>query len=89
MNMNNEDLQKIDFTIIHKGDGQFEGITKDGEVRNLGPSICGMIRYTYFEDYTIPPIGWTITNSQLITDYFPKASKDIMDGRLKPNEMNY
>ena len=78
-----------DFTIVHKGDGVFEAIMEDGTVRNLGPSTCGMIRYTYFEDYIIPSIGWKTTNNQLLTDYFPKASKDIIEGKLKPNQMNY
>ena len=77
------------YTIIHRGDGEFDVIMEDGQVKNAGPNLRGMIRYTYFEDYTIPPIGWTTTNKQLITDYFPKATKDIMDGKLKPNEMNY
>lgn len=61
----------------------------DGTIRNLGPNTRGMIRYTYFEDYTIPPISWTATNNQLLTDYFPKASKDSIEGKLKPNQMNY
>lgn len=87
--MNTEELKKNDYTIIHKGEGKFDCVFEGGEVKNAGPNLCGMIRYTYFEDYTIPPIGWNVKHSQLIIDYFPKATRDIIDGKLKPNQMNY
>ena len=89
MNWNNSELDKHDFLITHIGEGNFTATLPSGDIKPLGPNTCGMIRYTYFEDYTIPPIGWTTTNNQLLTDYFPKAEKDIIEGKLKPNQMNY
>ena len=40
--------------------------------------IYVMIRYTYFEDYTLPEVGWN--------DYTPKMQKDVLDGKQKPNK---
>jgi hypothetical protein len=42
-----------------------------------------MIRYTYFEDYSLPSIGWEVTQKQLLEDYQPKVMKDILDGKIK------
>jgi hypothetical protein len=47
----------------------------------------GMIRYTYFEDYELPPIGWNITRDQLIKDYFPKLMKDVQEGKIDLNKL--
>jgi hypothetical protein len=87
--MENSELDNHNFLITHIGEGRFNVTLSNGEIKSAGPSLCGMVRYTYFEDYTIPEIGWSVTNKQLITDYHPKASKDIIDGKLKPNQMNY
>jgi hypothetical protein len=75
------------YIIKHIGDGNFE-VDLDGEIMGAGKSLCGMIRYTYFEDYTIPPDGWTTTRKQLLEDYHPKMMKDVMSGKLKPGKMN-
>ena len=77
-----------DFTIKHIGDGKFEAEI-DGVVRQLGPSLSGMIRYTYFEDFTIPPDGWEVKDSKLKMDYFPKVMKDIADGKVKPGKHEF
>lgn len=42
-----------------------------------------MIRYIYFEDFTLPPIGWEVTNKQLLEDYQSKVMKDIKDGNFE------
>ena len=76
------------YIIKHIGDGNFE-VDLDGEIMGAGKSLGGMIRYTYFEDYTIPPDGWTTTRKQLLEDYHPKMMKDVMSGKLKPGKMNY
>ena len=62
---------------------------EDGEIKNAGSNLCGMIRYTYFEDYTLPEIGWEITWSKLMSDYMPKMQNDVLIGKIKPNQINY
>jgi len=47
-----------------------------------------MIRYTYFEDYTLPEIGWKVTRKQLYDNYLPKMQQDVLSGKLKPNKIN-
>lgn len=74
-----------DYKITHKGNGEFEIETDEG-IKEAGPNLCGMIRYTYFEDYTLPPIGWTTTRLELLKDYQPKVLKDIIDGKIKPGK---
>lgn len=74
----------MSYTIKHIGDGNFEAtIHETGEVKECGSNIKGMIRYTYFEDYSLPEIGWEVTQKQLLEDYQPKVMKDIMDGKIK------
>jgi hypothetical protein len=48
-----------------------------------------MIRYTYFEDYTIPPLGWTVSRENLLKDYQSKVLPDIMSGKIKPGKHNF
>jgi hypothetical protein len=45
-------------TIKHIGEGKFQVHMEDGEIKEAGSNLAGMIRYTYFEDYTLPEIGW-------------------------------
>jgi len=78
-----------DYLIIHLGEGKFKVKMENDEIKEVGSSLCGMIRYTYFEDYTLPEIGWQITRKQLMGDYLPKMRQDVLSGRLKPNQMNY
>jgi hypothetical protein len=75
--------------IKHIGDGKFQVCMEDGEIKNAGSNLCGMIRYTYFEDYTLPEIGWEITWSKLMSDYMPKMQNDVLIGKIKPNQINY
>lgn len=77
-----------DYLITHIGEGHFQIETEDGEIKSAGPNLCGMIRYTYFEDYTLPEIGWNTTRLKLLEDYTPKMQKDVLDGKLKPNQIN-
>ncbi len=39
------------------------------QIKQAGPSLCGMIRFTYFEDYSLPEVGWQITRVKLMEDY--------------------
>ena len=78
-----------DYLITHLGEGKFQVKMEDDETKDAGPNLCGMIRYTYFEDYTLPEIGWKVTRLKLIDDYFPKVQQDILSGKIKPNQMNY
>lgn len=72
-----------DYIIRHIGDGEFEAEFTDGNVKNVGSSLSGMIRYTYFEDFTIPEVGWEVTRSKLFSDYTPKVWNDIKNGEIK------
>ncbi len=74
--------------VRHIGDGKFEAVMPDGEIKSVGANISGMIRYTYFEDYTLPPIGWTVAREKLLNDYQEKVIPDIIAGKITPNTMN-
>ncbi len=84
-----ENKEPQTYTVTHIGEGKFNVTLDTGEIKEAGPNLCGMIRYVYFEDYTLPEIGWNVTNKKLWEDYQPKAAKDIADGKLKPNQINY
>lgn len=74
----------MSYTIKHIGEGKFIATINDtGEVKEAGPNVCGMIRYTYFEDFTLPPIGWTVTQKQLLMDYQPKVMNDLKEGKIE------
>ena len=73
-----------DYIITHLGEGKFS-VKMEDEIREAGSNLCGMIRYTYFEDYTLPEIGWQVTKKQLIKDYFPKVQNDIVNGKIDIN----
>jgi hypothetical protein len=75
--------------IKHINEGKFEVILDDGTTKEAGPNICGMIRYTYFEDYALPPDGWSVTREKLLNDYQAKVIPDIISGKITPNTMNY
>jgi len=74
--------------IKHIGEGNFEVVTAEGETKTAGPNLCGMIRYTYFEDYTLPPIGWSVSREKLLNDYHDKVIPDIISGKITPNKIN-
>jgi hypothetical protein len=71
-----------EYTIRHKGNGEFEAIMDDGEVKEAGPNIIGMVRYTFFEDFSLPPISWQVTRKELLEVYQPKVMKDISEGKI-------
>lgn len=81
-------METENYLVTHLGEGKFQVKMKDGEIKEAGPNLCGMIRYTYFEDYTLPDIGWNVTSKKLLEDYFPKMQQDVLNGKLKPNQMN-
>jgi len=72
------------YTIRHIGETKFEATLDTGEVKEVGSNLIGMIRYTYFEDFSIPPTGWEVTQEQLLKDYNPKVFKDIQEGKITP-----
>ena len=76
-----------EYTATHIGDGKFEVKLSNGDIKDSGPNMEGMIRYTYFENYEIPPIGWSINREQLIKDYFPKLMKDVQEGKINVNNL--
>jgi hypothetical protein len=73
----------MSYKVKHIGDGIFEATLDNGEVKEVGSNLIGMIRYTYFEDFSLPPIGWEVTQKKLMEDYQPKVMKDIMDGKIQ------
>jgi len=72
------------YTVVHIGKGKFQVKLENGEIKSAGHVLCGMIRYTYFEDYDLPEIGWSVTRTQLYEDYIPKLQKDLGEGKIKP-----
>ena len=78
-----------DYLVKHLGEGKFQVMMENGEIKEVGSNLCGMIRYTYFEDYSLPEIGWEVTRLKLMEDYLPKMQQDVLSGKLKPNKMNY
>jgi hypothetical protein len=80
----------MSYTARHIGNGKFEAILHEtGEVKECGPNLIGMIRYTYFEDFTYPPINWEVSQKQLMEDYHPKVMKDITEGKIKPGKHEF
>jgi len=79
----------MNYTLKHKGEGKFNVIMEDGSIKEAGPNLCGMIRYTYFEDFTIPPLDWEVTYRRLLEDYQPKVFKDIQEGKIKPGKHSF
>ena len=75
--------------ITHIGNGKFSILTEDNQTKEACPNLCGIIRYTYFEDYSLPEIGWNTTHEKLMKDYLPKMQHDVLNGKLKPNQVNY
>jgi len=73
----------MSYKVKHIGNGIFEATLDTGEIKEVGPNIIGMIRYTYFEDFTLPPTNWEVTQKQLLEDYQPKVLKDIKDGKIQ------
>jgi thymidylate synthase len=71
-----------EYTIRHKGNGEFEAIMDSGEIREVGPNIKGMIRYTFFPDFSLPPINYKVTQKELLEAYQPKVMKDISEGKI-------
>ena len=78
----------MNYIVRHKGEGQFEAMTEEG-IKEVGPNIKGMIRYTFFEDFSLPPIGWQVTQKELLEAYHPKVMKDIVEGKIKPGKHDF
>ncbi len=71
------------YKLKHLGSGDFRAIMEDGQEKEIGDNLIGMVRYTYFEDFSLPPIDWTITREQLLQDYSKKSQADILSGKLE------
>ena len=76
----------MSYKIIHLGGGQFQAVMNNGEIKEVGNNIKGMIRYTFFEDYSFPPVNWEITQKDLLEAYHPKVLADIASGKIKPSK---
>lgn len=79
----------FNYLVTHLGEGKFQVRMENNEIKEAGSNLCGIIRYTYYEDYTLPEIGWQVTREQLMNDYLPKMSKDVLSGKIKPGIMNF
>jgi len=79
----------MSYTIKYVGDGNFQVELHETEkVKECGKNLLGIIRYTYFEDFSYPEVGWKVTQDQLLKDYHLKVLKDITDGKLNSENMN-
>lgn len=72
----------MSYTVKHLGGGKFEATLENGDIKEVGPNILGMIRYTFFEDFTLPPVGWEVTQKVLLEAYQPKVMEDIAKGKV-------
>lgn len=72
----------MSYTIKYLGGGKFEATLENGDIKEVGPNIIGMIRYTFFEDFTLPPVGWEVTQKALLETYQPKVMEDIAKGKI-------
>lgn len=73
------------YTVKYLGNGEFNVTMGDGSIKICGDNLIGMIKYTYFDDNTLPEVGWEVSNKKLLEDYFPKMQQDVLSGNLKPN----
>lgn len=74
------------YQLEHTGDGKFKATFENGEIKEAGTNLRGMIRFTYFEDYTIPEVGWKVESKQLLLDYHAKVLDYFQKGKLKKGE---
>jgi hypothetical protein len=65
-------MDNNDYLIKHIGEGKFECYLSDSSTKEVGPNMRGIIRFTYFEDFTLPPDGWETTRLTLLKDYNSK-----------------
>jgi hypothetical protein len=77
-------MEMDDYLLTHIGEGKFQIKMENDEIKEVGSSLSGMIRYTYFEDYTLPEIGWEVSRKQLMKDYLPKMQQDFL-AKFKAN----
>jgi hypothetical protein len=75
--------------IRHIGNGEFEIDMEDGSIKECGKNMRGMIRYTYFEDYTLPSDNWEVEHITFLKDYHNKVFKDIQDNKFEKDENGY
>ena len=45
--------------------------------------------WNFFEDFTLPPINWEVTQKELLETYQPKVMKDITEGKIKPGKHEF
>ena len=76
----------MNYLATHLGEGKFEVKMENGKIKQAGPSLCGMIRFTYFEDYSLPEVGWQVTRVKLMEDYLPKMHKKFAE--LQKDKLN-
>lgn len=65
-------------------DNLFICVMDDGSIKEAGPNIRGMIKYTYFEETNdYPPEGWEVLRELFLRDYNSKIFKDFQSGKLQ------
>jgi hypothetical protein len=72
-------MKNEDYLLTHIGEGKFHVKMENNEIKDAGSLLRGIIRYTYFEDYNLPKIGWQVTRKQLMKDYLPKMQQDFLN----------
>lgn len=73
------------YWITHIGGGDFNALMIDGNVKKVGESLQGIIKYTYFEETNdLPEVGWSVSHLKLMEDYIPKIQAGILSGKIKP-----
>ena len=71
----------MNYIVTHISNGYFKVETDEGKILEAGKNLEGMIRYTYFEDFTLPPEGWSVSRVKLLKNYQVKIFNDIQSGK--------
>lgn len=78
-------MNNNEYLIEHLGFGKFQIHLPNGQTEQADDNLVGIIRYTYFFDYTLPEVGWRVSKSQLSKDYHPKMLGDLITGHFATN----
>ena len=68
-------LDKPVEVLRHIGDGKFEAILTDGSIDEVNGGVSGLVKFIYFENEPLPPIGWTVTREKTSKDYHDKIDR--------------
>lgn len=79
-------IEQLDYVFEHVGEGKFKCIKSNGDKYDVGSNIVGMIRYSFFEDFTLPEIGWRVTQRRLTEVHLSKMVNDLKSGKIKKDK---